>query len=121
MKHTTRIKLVNRADRLLAASGAIEPEKIRQVTLEDAVVDTGTTRLALPKPLIEQLGLTPVGSIPVRTTTGIVDRNIYSEVRFTVMEREETLNITDYQRVYRCLLDPSFWNCLTSVLTSKKG
>jgi len=110
MKHTTRIKLVNRADRLLAASGAIEPEKIRQVTIEDAVVDTGTTRLALPKPLIEQLGLTPVGSIPVRTTTGIVDRNIYSEVRFTVMEREETLNITDYQRVYRCLLDPSFWN-----------
>ena len=95
MKHTTRIELANRTDQLFAEAGFIKPEEIRQVTIEEAVVDTGATRLALPKPIIEQLGLTPVGSTPVKTTNGIVDRTIYSEVRFTVLEREGTLDVTE--------------------------
>ena len=61
MRHTTRIELVNREDQLLAKAGVIAPGEIRQVTVEDAIVDTGATRLSLSKPLIEQLGLTPVG------------------------------------------------------------
>ena len=95
MKHTTRIELVNREDQLLAKAGVIKPEEIRRVTVEDAIVDTGATRLSLPKPLIEQLGLTPIGATRARTTNGVVDRLIYSEVRFTVLERAGTLEITE--------------------------
>ena len=95
MKHTTRIELVNRKDMFLAEAGVIAPEEIRRVIVKDAVVDTGATRLSLPEPLIEQLGLTPVGRARARTTNGIVNRIIYSEVRFTVLERAGTLEVTE--------------------------
>ena len=95
MKHTTQITLANRTDQFLLEAGYIKPEEVRQVTVENAVVDTGATRLALPKPIIEQLGLTPVSTTPVRTTNGIVNRTVYSEVRFTVLEREGTLDVTE--------------------------
>ena len=87
MRHTIKIEIENRADLILAEAGVIKPETVRRVTIEDALVDTGATRLSLPAPLIEQLGLTPVGSTRAWTTNGIVDRIIYSEVRFTVLER----------------------------------
>ena len=95
MRHTTTIELVNRKDMNLAEAGVIKPEDVRRVTVDDAIVDTGATRLSLPKPLIEQLGLTPIGETRARTTNGIVDRLIYSEVRFTVLERSGTLEITE--------------------------
>ena len=95
MQHTTRIRLANLRDMILAEEGAINPEDVRQVTVENAVVDTGATRLSLPKPLIKKLGLTPVGSRKARTTNGTVDRTIYSAVQFTVLEREGMVLVTD--------------------------
>ena len=95
MRHTTQIELTNLADVNLADSGVIKREDIRRVIVEDALVDTGATRLCLPKPIIEQLGLTPFGNAKARTAAGIVDRIIYSEVRFTVLEREGSLPVTD--------------------------
>ena len=32
-------------------------EEVGSITVEDALVDTGVSRLSLPKPIIEQLGL----------------------------------------------------------------
>ncbi len=95
MRHTTRIVLTNLEDVVLANRGVITPEAVRRVTVEDALVDTGATRLSLPQPIIEQLGLTPLSKAKARTSNGIVDRTIYSEVRFTLLEREGTLPITD--------------------------
>lgn len=95
MRHTTEIELANLADMNLADRGVIAPEEVRRVTVKDALVDTGATRLCLPKPVIEQLGLTPFGNTRARTAAGIVDRIIYSEVRFTILEREGSLPVTD--------------------------
>ena len=95
MRHTTKIELTNLSDLNLAKRGVITPEEVRRVTIEDALVDTGATRLCLPKPIIEQLGLTPFGNAKARTAAGIVDRIIYSEVRFTILEREGSLPVTD--------------------------
>ncbi len=95
MRHTTRIELTNLADTVLAERGVIKGEDIRRVIVEDALVDTGATRLSLPQPIIDKLGLTPVSSAKARTSTGIVDRTIYSEVRFTLLEREGSLPVTD--------------------------
>ena len=85
MQHTTQIELVNLKDLILAEAGIIKSEEVRQVVVEDAIVDTGATRLALPKRLIEQLGLTPFGSKRARTTNGTVLRTVYSTVAFTVL------------------------------------
>ena len=95
MRHTTEIKLANLEDVALANRGIIGPEEVRRVTVEDALVDTGATQLCLPKPIIEQLGLRPFGNARARTATGIVDRTIYSEVRFTILEREGSLPVTN--------------------------
>ena len=95
MKHTTQIKLANLKDINLAEAGIIKPEQIRQLTIENAIVDTGATRLSLPKPIIEQLGLDPVGNTRARTTNGIVNRTIYSTVQFTVLDRDGTMPVTE--------------------------
>ena len=45
MKHTTHIEMANLKDLNLAEAGVIDPEDVRRVTVENAVVDTGATRL----------------------------------------------------------------------------
>ncbi len=95
MKHTTKIELTNLEDMALANRGIITPEEVRRVTVEDALVDTGATRLCLPQPIIEQLGLRPFDNAKARTATGIVDRIIYSTVEFTVLERKGALPVTN--------------------------
>ena len=95
MRHTTEIELANLEDVALANRGVITPEEVRRLTVKDALVDTGATRLCLPEPIIEQLGLTPFGNARARTAAGLVDRIIYSEVRFTILEREGSLPVTN--------------------------
>ena len=95
MRHTTEIELANLEDLNLANRGVIKPEEVRRVTVKDALVETGATRLSLPKSIIEQLGLTPFGNAKAKTASGIIDRTIYSEVRFTVLARVGSLPVTD--------------------------
>lgn len=95
MRPTTEIKLVNLSDLLLVQVGAMEPEEVRRLTVEDALVDTGATRLCLPTSLIEQLGLRAIDKRTARTAAGIVERTIYSEVEYTLLERSSTIRVTD--------------------------
>ena len=121
MRHTTIIELVNRKDMLLAEEGVMKPEDVRRITVDDAIVDTGATRLSLPKPVIEQLGLTPIGRTRARTTNGIVDRFIYSEVRFTVLERSGTLEITELPANVPVLVGHMVLEMLDLCLDIRKG
>lgn len=121
MQHTTIIELVNRKDMLLAEAGVMKPEDVRHITVDDAIVDTGATRLSLPKPVIEQLGLTPIGRTRARTTNGIVDRLIYSEVRFTVLERAGTLEITELPANVPVLVGHMVLEMLDLCLDIRKG
>jgi predicted aspartyl protease len=95
MLYTTEIKLVNREDVILAERGFIKPEDVRQTIVREALVDTGASRLSLPQPLIQQLGLTPVGKTRSKTANGEVDRTIYSEVEFTILGRADSMKVTD--------------------------
>ncbi len=121
MKHTTNIELTNQRNLILAEAGIIKPDEVRRVTVDDAIVDTGATRLSLPKALIEQLGLTVIGSRKARTTNGIVDRNIYSEVRFTVLERSGTIEVTDVPDNLPVLVGQMILEMLDLCLDIKKG
>ena len=95
MRHTTEIRLANLADLILAKEGVIPTEEVRSITVEDALVDTGASRLSLPSPIIEQLGLIPVGRLPSKTANGTVMRTVYSGVEFTIMERSDIIQVTD--------------------------
>ncbi len=95
MRHTAEIKLVNLQDLHAVRLGVREPEDVRQLTVTDALVDTGATGLCLPTSLIERLGLTPVGKRTARTAAGIVERTVYSEVEYTLLDRSSTIRVTD--------------------------
>ena len=95
MEHTTRIELENLKDLHAVELGVINSEDVRRLTVEDALVDTGATGLCLPKSLIEQLGLTPLRNIRVQTANGPAERTFYSEVKYTVLERSYSIQVTD--------------------------
>ena len=95
MRHTTQIELENQYDLVAVKLGVMNPEDVRRLTVTDALVDTGATGLCLPIPLIEQLGLTPIEMRRARAATGIVERMLYSEVQFTILERTSTIQVTD--------------------------
>ena len=95
MEHTTRIELENLKDLYAVELGVLNTEDVRRLTVEDALVDTGATGLCLPKSLIEQLGLTPIRNIRVQTANGPAERTFYSEVKYTVLERSHSIQVTD--------------------------
>ena len=121
MKHTTKIELANLTDLNLADAGVIRPEEIRRATIENALVDTGATRLSLPKSLIEQLGLTPVGVTRAITANGIADRTIYSVVEFTVLERRGAMEVTDLPENAPVLVGHMVLELLDLCLDIRKG
>ncbi len=121
MKHTTRIVIANRRDQVLAEEGVIDPEAVRRLIVEDALVDTGATRLSLPKSLIAQLGLTPVGTARAMTANGMVDRTVYSEVEFTLLERKETIRVTDLPDNAPVLVGHMILELLDLCLDMRKG
>ncbi len=95
MEHTTRIELENLKDLHAVELGVLNSEDVRRLTVQNALVDTGATGLCLPKSLIEQLGLTPLRNIRVQTANGPAERTFYSEVKYTVLERSHSIQVTD--------------------------
>ena len=121
MRHTTQIKLANLKDINLAEAGMIKPDEIRELIVENAVVDSGATRLSLPKPLIQQLGLEHVGHTRARTTNGVVNRTIYSTVQFTVLERDGTMPVTELPEDVPVLVGHIVLEMLDLCLDIRKG
>ena len=95
MEHTTRIELENLKDLHAVELGVRKSEDVRRLTIENALVDTGATGLCLPKSLVEQLGLTSLRKTRAQTANGIAERTIYSEVQYTVLERSDSIKVTD--------------------------
>ena len=95
MRHTTEIKLANLSDLFLVQAGVMDAEDVRRLTVTDALVDTGATGLCLPLSLIERLGLTPLRTLNARTAAGIVERTLYSEVEYTILERTYSIRVTN--------------------------
>ena len=121
MRHTTEIKLVNLRDLLLTEAGVRNPEDVRRLTIEDALVDTGATGLCLPTSLIQHLGLTSVGKRTARTANGIVDRTVYSEVEYTVLERSSTIRVTDLPEGSPVLVGHIIMETLDLCIDMKRG
>ena len=121
MRHTTQIQLTNLSDLFLVEAGVMEPEDVRRLTVENALVDTGATRLCLPTSLIEDLGLRPVDKRTARTATGIVERTVYSEVEYTILERSSTIRVTDLPEGSLVLVGHIIMETLDLCVDMKRG
>lgn len=77
----------NFQDVLNVRTGMIAPEKIRSISVDDALVDTGAKFLGLPTRLIQQLGLVLMETKVSNTAAGMVPCNIYSPAQLTVQGR----------------------------------
>ena len=85
----------NLKDVLNAESGTISPDQIRQITVTDALVDTGATMLSLPARLIKQLGLQKFSRRRVRSSTGVAEADLYAAVRLTIQGRICTMDVME--------------------------
>jgi len=93
-KIITSLTITNRLDEAKAKDGLIKVEQIRSIKLDNVLVDTGATTLALPKKYIEQLGLEKLKTVAVSTATGIYERSIY---------RDATINLCDRIGTFECI------------------
>jgi len=93
----TTITVTNRIDQVLAERGFIPAGEIRSFTLDQVLVDTGATLLALPAPIISQLGLSLLGETNVETAAGVRKGRIFQDIMLEVEGR---------QAVFDCLEMP---------------
>ena len=91
-KVTTTITITNQVDQTLAERGFIPFEQIRSITLQDVLVDTGATRLCLPKNIIFDLGLPLQGEVDVKIATGVQKLRIFKMLNLSVEGREGIFN-----------------------------
>ncbi|MBG1266346.1 retroviral-like aspartic protease family protein [Nostoc sp. WHI] len=91
-KVTTTITITNQIDQTLAERGFIPTEQIRSITLHDVLVDTGATRLCLPKNIILDLGLPLQGEVDIKIATGVQKARVFKMLNLSVEGREGTFN-----------------------------
>ncbi|MGB3294389.1 MAG: retroviral-like aspartic protease family protein [Phormidesmis sp.] len=87
-KIVVTLTLTNWADRILAERGFIADDDVRSFSVDNALVDTGATRLCLPADLIQQLGLKQTGTIDAQTAVGPQVVNVYEGLQLRVEGRE---------------------------------
>jgi predicted aspartyl protease len=77
------------------SQGRLSESEVRRLDVARAMVDTEAFKLSLPKQMIDQLGLRPVGKRTAHTTNGIVERTQYSVVRLTVQGRSVSCDVSE--------------------------
>ena len=91
----TEVSIENLGDRLEAERGLRSSDEIRKSTIEDALVDTGATTLALPTSIINQLGLKKVYEKQAKSTRGVGPVSVYEAVRLTIQDRFCTVDVME--------------------------
>jgi predicted aspartyl protease len=88
-------RLENVFDLYEASRGQLALDQVRHVDVSDARVDTGATLLAMPKRLIEQLGITQIRTGRARTTMGLSTFGIFGPVRLTIQGRACSVDVSE--------------------------
>ena len=83
----TKITLRNNSDVDRALRGEISAAEVRELTIEDVLVDTGANQLALPARMIESLGLREIREVDVETAAGFHKARVFGYVELTVGPR----------------------------------
>jgi predicted aspartyl protease len=91
----TSVTIENLGDLSEAQRGSRVPDEVRRIVVQDALVDTGATTLALPTHLIDQLGLKKVYEKQARSTRGVGPVSVYEAVRVTIQDRFCTVDVME--------------------------
>ena len=94
-KVSVTAKIESLADLYLADRGELEPDGVRAVDVQQALVDTGATSLSMPLSLINRLGLKPIRRRNARTSAGVVTVRIFQTVRLTIQGRDCNVDVTE--------------------------
>lgn len=78
-----------------AKRGLIPLEGVREIEVQDALVDSGATLLSLPTRYIEQLGLEKTAVKRITSCSGVGEANMYSAVRLTFQGRSCTMDVME--------------------------
>ena len=99
------LNLTNWIDQVLAERDFIPAQQVRSITVDNALVDTGATRLCLPADVIQQLGLKLTATIDAQTATGPQSVNVYEGLKLTVEGREGRYDCVDLPARHKHLLN----------------
>lgn len=88
----TEATIENLDDLLEVRKGQRDPDKVRRVTVDNALVDTGATSLSLPTRLIRELGLQKRYERRAISSSGAITVNVYEAVRLTIQGRYVTVD-----------------------------
>lgn len=92
---TVKARIENLQDINLADAGHLQPDQVRAIEVDNALIDTGMTGLGIPTRLIKQLGLTRQRTRTALTTAGHREYGVYSGVRGLIQGREFIINVTE--------------------------
>ena len=88
----TEATIQNLEDLWSVQKGQLAPDQARQITVADALVDTGATSLGIPTRLIQQLGLRQRYQKRATSSGGIIQVNVYEAVRLIIQGRDVTVD-----------------------------
>jgi predicted aspartyl protease len=91
----TEATIENLGDLFEVERGQRNSSDVRRIVVEEALVDTGTTSLALPTNLIQRLGLGNRGQRRSRSAKGSGTISVYDAVRITIQGREATVDVME--------------------------
>ncbi|MBN2577479.1 MAG: retropepsin-like domain-containing protein [Pirellulales bacterium] len=91
----TEAVLENLSDLMASELGVLPKEKVRRISVDDALVDTGATMLSLPTRLNRELGLKKKSTRRVTTSQGVTEANLYSTVRLTIQDRDCPVDVLE--------------------------
>jgi predicted aspartyl protease len=92
---TTAARVENLKDLWDSERGLLPAEQVRRVDVMEALVDIGSSLLALPTRLLQQLGLKKTRERTLVTTRGITTASIFEAVRLTVMGRDCVVEVME--------------------------
>jgi predicted aspartyl protease len=78
-----------------ASRGQITDDRVRRVEVDNARVDTGATLLAMPRSLIERLGISQIRTGRARTAVGSSTFGIFGPVRLTIQGRACSVDVSE--------------------------
>ena len=91
-RFSVEVELANDVDLMAVERGALAPEQVRRERIR-GVVDSGATRLVIPKAVADRLGLEIKGTVGVRYADGrTAQRTIVQRVHLKFGDRESIFN-----------------------------
>ena len=90
-----KARIQNLNDLFKAREGHLKESEVREIEVEDALIDTGAYMLFVSRRLIKQLGLKKFRTRRIRTAAGTSSAGVYDAVRLTIQGRECTIDVAD--------------------------